>query len=155
MKKIDEIDNAILKMLQEDAKLDVKQIASRVNMTKTPVYERIKKMEKGGVISKYVAVVDRKKIASSMIVFCSVSLEDQKIEKIHQFRNSISEMPEVMECYLMGGANDFLLKVIVADLDAYHRFSSGKLAGLANVSQIQSSFVLDEVKHSTVLPLDE
>jgi len=155
MKKIDEVDGAILKMLQEDAKLDVKQIAARVNMTKTPVYERIKKMEKGGVIAKYVAVVDRKKIAPSMIVFCSVSLEDQKIEKIEQFRNSISEMQEVMECYLMGGANDFLLKVIVADLDAYHRFSSGKLAGLANVSQIQSSFVLDEVKHSTVLPLDE
>ena len=62
-------------------------------------------------------------------------------------------MPEVMECYLMGGANDFLLKVIVADLDAYHHFSSGKLAGLPNVSQIQSSFVLDEVKYSTVLPL--
>ncbi len=153
MKELDQIDGALLRMLQTDAKMDVKEMAEKVNMTKTPVYERIKKMEKSGVIEKYVAVVNRKKIMSSMVVFCSVSLEDQKIEKIDLFRQAISKMPEVMECYLMGGANDFLLKVVVADLDAYHHFSSGKLAGLANVSQIQSSFVLDEVKYSTVLPL--
>lgn len=154
MREIDSIDGVILQQLQSNAKMDVRKIASMVNMTKTPVYERIKKLEQNGVISKYVAIVNRKKVKSSMVVFCFVSLEVQKIEKIEQFRQAISNMPEVMECYLMGGANDFLLKVIVADLDAYHHFSSGKLAGLPNVSQIQSSFVLDEVKYSTVLPLE-
>ena len=150
--KLDEVDRSILKMLQKDAKMDVKIIANSLNMTKTPIYERIKKLEKEGVIEKYVAIANRKKLGASMVVFCSVSLEDQKIDKIEQFRDSISKIEEVMECYLMGGANDFLLKVIVADLDAYHQFSSGILAALPNVSQIQSSFVLDEVKKSTVLP---
>lgn len=154
MREIDSIDGVILQQLQSNAKMDVRKIASMVNMTKTPVYERIKKLEQNGVISKYVAIVNRKKVKSSMVVFCFVSLEVQKIEKIEQFRQAISKMTEVMECYLMGGANDFLLKVIVSDLDAYHHFSSGKLAGLPNVSQIQSSFVLDEVKYSTVLPLE-
>ncbi|MFT7614008.1 MAG: DNA-binding Lrp family transcriptional regulator [Parvicellaceae bacterium] len=150
---MDQIDQSLLKMLQKDAKVDVKYMAERLNMTKTPIYERIKRLERSGIISKYVAVLDRKKLSASMVVFCQVSLDNQKIEKIEQFKNAVAKIPEVMECYLMGGASDFLLKLIVADLDAYHQFSSGKLAGLPNVSQIQSSFVLDEVKRSTVLPV--
>ena len=152
MVKLDPIDKRLLELLQEDAKINVKELAAKLNMTKTPVYERIRRLEKEGVISKYVAVVNRKAINSSMVVFCSVSLESQKLEEIHKFSEAVAEIPEVMECYLMGGVNDFLLKVSVSNLDAYHQFSSGKLAALPNVRQIQSSFVLNEVKHSTVLP---
>jgi Lrp/AsnC family transcriptional regulator len=88
-----------------------------------------------------------------MIVFCSVSLENQKLVQINAFKEAIQNIPEVLECYLMGGANDFLLKVAVKDLQSYHQFSSGKLAALPNVSQIKSTFVLNEVKRSTVFPI--
>ena len=88
-----------------------------------------------------------------MVVFCSVSLDSQKLAEIQKFSEAIKNIPEVMECYLMGGANDFLLKVVVADLNAYHQFSSGKLAALPNVAQIKSTFVLDDIKRSTVFPL--
>ncbi len=90
-----------------------------------------------------------------MVVFCSVSLENQKLEKIQTFSKAVAELPEVMECYLMGGANDFLLKVVVKDLKAYHHFSSGKLAALPNVGLIKSTFVLNEIKRSTVFPVED
>ncbi len=152
---MDQTDRKILQLLQENAKLNIKEIAARVNMTKTPVYERIKRLEKNGVIKKYVAITDKSKAPASMVVFCSVTLEVQKLEQIQQFSEAITKIPEVMECYLLGGANDFLIKVLVKDLAAYHQFSSGKLASLPHVSQIKSSFVLDEIKYSTAVPFME
>ena len=88
-----------------------------------------------------------------MVVFCTVTLDSQKLEEIEVFNKAISEIPEVVECYLMGGSNDFLLKVVVKDLKEYHLFSSGKLASLSNLSQIKSTFVLNEIKKSTVFPI--
>lgn len=88
-----------------------------------------------------------------MVVFCSVSLESQKLEAIEAFSSAVLQFPEVMECYLMGGAQDFLLELIVKDLKDYHVFSSGKLAALPNIAKIQSSFVLNEMDISTVVPI--
>lgn len=153
MPKLDAIDRQILEMLQANSKLNVKEVAGLLKLTKTPVYERIKRYEKEGIIAKYVAVLNREKLAPSMVVFCSVSLDNQKLEAIQQFSLAVKKLPEVMESYLMGGANDFLLKVVVKDLNAYHQFSSGKLAALPNVRLINSSFVLSEVKRSSVFPL--
>lgn len=153
MYKLDAIDKRLLALLQADSKVNVKEIAARLNMTKTPIYERIRRYEKEGIIEKYVAVLNREAANNSMVVFCSVSLDSQKLEEIQKFSAAIKDVPEVMECYLMGGANDFLLKVVVSDLNAYHQFSSGKLAALPNVGQIKSTFVLNEVKRSTVFPL--
>jgi len=152
MQNLDKIDRTILKLLQQDAKLNIKEIASHLNMTKTPVYERIRRLEKTGVISKYVAVVDRKKVAPSVLVFLSGSLEVKKFEQIQEFYDAVEKIPEIMDCYLMGGENDFLLRVIVRDLDAYHAFYSQKISTLPHVGQVRSSFVLNEVKRSTVLP---
>jgi Lrp/AsnC family transcriptional regulator len=153
MAKLDSIDKQLLELLQENSNTNVKEISSRLNLTKTPIYERIKRYDRDGIIKKYVAVLDNAKIENSMVVFCSVSLESQKLEAIEIFKSAVEKIPEVIECYLMGGANDFLLKVVVKDLNAYHHFSSGKLAALQNVSQIKSTFVLHEVKHSTVIPI--
>ncbi len=152
MQNLDKIDRTILKLLQQDAKLNIKEIAAHLNMTKTPVYERIRRLEKTGVISKYVAVVDRKKVAPSVLVFLSGSLEVKKFEQIQEFYDAVEKIPEIMDCYLMGGENDFLLRVIVRDLDAYHAFYSQKISTLPHVGQVRSSFVLNEVKRSTVLP---
>lgn len=153
MAKLDATDKRILEMLQADSKMNVKEIAAQLNLTKTPVYERIKRYEREGIIEKYVAVLDKEKTGNFMVVFCSVSLESQKIKEIESFGAAVEKIPEVLECYLMGGASDFLLKVAVRDLQAYHQFSSGKLAQLPNVAQIKSTFVLNEVKRSTVFPL--
>ena len=151
--KLDKIDKKLLELLQNDSKLNIKELAAKMNLTKTPVYERIKKLEKSGVIDKYVAVVNREKLDSNMVVFCTVTLDSQKLEQINKFNDAISQIPEVVECYLMGGSNDFLLKVVVKDLNEYHLFSSGKLAALPNLSQIRSTFVLNEIKKSTVFPV--
>ncbi|MBL4708452.1 MAG: Lrp/AsnC family transcriptional regulator [Flavobacteriales bacterium] len=153
MVKLDATDKRLLELLQNNSNANVKELATQLNLTKTPIYERVKRYLREGIIKKYVAVLDSSKIESSMVVFSSVSLENQKLEGIEKFKKAIENIPEVVECYLMGGANDFLLKVIVRDLQAYHLFSSGKLAALPNVSQIKSTFVLDEVKRSTVIPL--
>ena len=153
MIKLDAVDKRLLGLLQNNSNINVKEISADLKLTKTPIYERIRRYEKVGLVKKYVAVLDVSKIENLMVVFCSVSLESQKLEGIEEFNQAVEEIPEVIECYLMGGANDFLLKVVVKDLPAYHKFSSGKLAALPNVAQIKSTFVLNEVKRSTVVPL--
>lgn len=153
MPKLDAMDKQLLELLQNDSNANVKEIAAQLNLTKTPIYDRIKRYNREGIIKKYVAVLDTNKIENSITIFCSVSLESQKLEQIETFNRAVENISEVIECYLMGGANDFLLKVVVKDLQAYHQFSSGVLAALPNVSQIKSTFVLNEVKRSTVIPL--
>jgi Lrp/AsnC family transcriptional regulator len=154
MIKLDTIDKKLLELLQANSKLNIKQVADHFHLTKTPVYERIRRLEREGLIERYVAVLDPDKLPSKMVVFCSVSLESQNLEAIRSFAEEVNGLPEVMESYLMGGANDFLLKVMVDDLKAYHEFSAGKLAALPNVAQIKSTFVLNETKRSTVIPLE-
>jgi Lrp/AsnC family transcriptional regulator len=151
--KLDKIDRQLLELLQSDSKMNIKEISSKLNISKTPIYERIKKLEKEGIIKKYVAILDIQKIETPMVVFCSVLLDSQKLKEIEGFSASVIKIPEVMECYLMGGSNDFLLKVVVKNLHDYHLFSSTKLASLPYVAQIKSTFVLDEIKHDTVLPI--
>lgn len=153
MIKLDATDKQLLELLQNDCKMNIKELAAKLNLTKTPIYERIKRFDRNGIITKYVAVVNKDITSNSMIVFCSVTLESQKLSEIQKFSDLIVDLPEVMECYLMGGANDFLLKVAVKDLQAYHQFASGKLALIPHIRQITSTFVLNEVKRSTVFPI--
>ena len=155
MKPLDAIDKRILKILQEDASRNVKEIAADLNMTKTPIYERIKRLENDKIIDKYVVVVDRKKISSSIIVFLMGSLEVKKFEEINDFYEAIEKIPEIMECYLMGGETDFIMKVICPGLDTYHDFYAKTIATIPRIGQIKSSFVINEVKKSTVLPFFE
>ncbi|MFK7935906.1 MAG: Lrp/AsnC family transcriptional regulator [Saprospiraceae bacterium] len=153
MKELDQIDRTILNLLQENGKLNVKEIAEQLGITKTPIYERIKRLENDGIIDRYVALLNREKISPSIIVFCSITLEMQKFEYFDQFYQQIIQFPEVMECYTIGGGFDFMLKIVVKDLQAYYDFSSQKLATLPNIGGVTSSFVLKEIKNSTVLPV--
>ena len=149
---LDATDQQILNMLQEDAKINIKEIAAKLNMTKTPIYERIKRLEKEGVIDKYVTLLDRKKLTSSIIVFLEGSLKVEKFEQADEFFEAVAATPEIVECYLMGGQNDFMLKVIAPELDKYHDFYASKIASLPRVAQIKGSFVIKEIKHTTRLP---
>lgn len=153
MINLDAVDKCLLEILQNDSNTNIKEISARLNLTKSPIYDRIRRLEKLGLIEKHVAVLNTNLLDNYMVVYCSVSLENQKLEAIEAFSKSVDSISEVIECYLMGGANDFLLKVIVKDLQAYHKFSTGKLASLPNVAQIKSTFVLNETKRSTIIPV--
>ena len=102
MTKLDTTDKRLLELLQKDAKTNAKELASQLNLTKTPIYERMRRYDREGIIKKYVAVLDTTKIKSSMVVFCSVSLESQKLSAIESFGKAVNRIPEVIECYLMG-----------------------------------------------------
>ncbi len=151
--KLDDIDRKILKILEKDAKTIAKTIAEELHLTKTPVYERIKRLEQEGFIARYTAIIEKEKIESSITVFSFVSLEVQKGYLMDDFLEMVSGFPEVVECFVVGGEFDFLLKVIVKNLDAYYGFAKSKIATLPNVGVVKSAFVLKEVKDETAFPL--
>lgn len=151
--KLDAIDREILKILENDAKTVAKAIAEQLGLTKTPVYERIKRLEKEGYIKNYVAILDTDKIAQSITVFSFVSLEAQKGSFMDDFLEKVGRFKEVTECYVVGGEFDFLLKVTVKSLDAYYDFAKTRIASLPNIGAVKSAFVLNEVKNSQHFPL--
>ena len=153
IEKLDAIDRGILRILEKDAKTVAKAIAEELGLTKTPVYERIKRLEKEGYIKNYVAVLDTAKIAQSITVFSFVSLEAQKGSLMDNFLEKVMEFNEVSECYVVGGEFDFLLKVTVKNLDAYYDFAKSKIATLANIGAVKSAFVLNEAKNQQHFPL--
>ena len=150
---LDKTDLMILNLLQNNAHFTIKEIAAAVNMSLTPVHERIKKMENEGVIEKYVTLLDKKKLGKSLIVYCNITLTKQAADDFKIFNEAIDLLPEVVECSVVSGTFDYILKVILADMDAYYLFHQNKLATIKCVSQINSFFVMNEVKYSTALPL--
>lgn len=154
MLKLDKLDKSILKLLQKDCSLNTKQIADAVGLTITPTYERIRRMEKNGIIEKYVAILNKQRAGKSLVVFCNVSLQLHSKPLLKKFEQSIVRFDEVMECYHMAGAFDYLLKVLATDMNEYQNFINNKLAVLENISNVQSSFVLTEVRHKTEIKLD-
>ncbi len=149
----DETDRKILRHLQVNSKIEIEKLSRALNMTKAPIYKRIAALEQAGFISQYVALLDRRKVGFPLLVFCAVSLNIQNAEFIAQFNKQVKGIEEIIECYLTGGVFDFILKVVVQDLEAYNEFASRKLATIPNVGKIQSSFVLEDIKFSTVLPV--
>ncbi|NJB37842.1 Lrp/AsnC family transcriptional regulator [Croceivirga sp. JEA036] len=151
--QLDAIDKQILKLLEQDGKMVAKTIAEQLGLTKTPVYDRIRRLEKEGFIKRYAAILDKEKIAESITVFSFVSLEVQKAEFMDQFIARIQDFPEVVECFVVGGEFDFLLKVMVKDLDAYYTFAKQRVATLPNIGAVKSAFGLKEAKQDYRFPL--
>ena len=149
--KIDQTDKEILKHLQEDALLTTKELASRLNLSATPVYERVRRLEKDGYIKKYVALVDREKIEKDLMVFCSIRLKEHAQEAGAKFVQEIVQLNEVNECYNISGDYDFILKIIVKDMREYQSFLMNKLASLENIGSTHSIFVMSEIKNDTAL----
>ncbi len=146
---LDPIDWQILDLLQHNAKLTNKEIAEKVGKTSTPVYERIKRLEQQGYIKQYVAILDKKKIGRTLSAFTSVQLKEHEHTVLQQFEQEIVQLPEVMECYHMTGTDDYLLKVVVRDMDEYQEFIKFKLSKIANIATVRSSFIMTEIKHET------
>jgi Lrp/AsnC family transcriptional regulator, leucine-responsive regulatory protein len=148
---IDAVDLKILKILQKDALMTTKEIAAVLNLTTTPVHERIKKLKREGFIAKYTIELNRKKLNKNLMVFCNVSLKEHAQEFLRRFEEEIQSVPEVVECYCISGGSDFLLKVIVADMDDYKDFILNKLAAVSNIGSAQSNFVITEAKQQSIL----
>ena len=154
MAQLDETDIKILQALQLDAKVNTKELSEQLHISKTPIYERSKRLENDGYIKGYTALVDNKKVGLPLIVFCNVSLAVHDDEHIQRFKQEIADIDEIMECYSTGGIYDFFLKVVLKDLDAYNQFVFEKLTKVHGIVKMQSSFVLSEIKHTTVLNID-
>jgi Lrp/AsnC family transcriptional regulator, leucine-responsive regulatory protein len=151
---LDEVDRKILAQLQTDGRMSLSDLAGKVGLSSSPCLRRVRILEREGVISRYVAVLDQRAVGLPVSVFVSIKLERQKQEALDQFAKAIARWPEVLECYLMTGPRDYWLRVVVPDLAAYERFVKQKLTRLDGVASIESSFALEQVKYSNVLPIE-
>ena len=151
---LDEVDRRIINCLQSDARLTIVELAERVGLSPTPCARRIKILERSGVISRYVTLLDQKSVGLPVSVFVNVTLERQVEQALEGFEKTILERPEVMECYLMTGDADYLLRVVTSDLESYERFLVDHLTRIPGVSSIKSSFSLKQVSYRTALPLE-
>ncbi|MFZ5733058.1 MAG: Lrp/AsnC family transcriptional regulator [Pseudomonadota bacterium] len=153
MTDLDVIDRKILAILQQDGRTTMQQLADQVGLSLSPCHRRVKLLEAQGVISRYAAMVDQKAIGLHVSVFISIKLVRQKEEDLARFAKAISKWDEVLECYLMTGNRDYLLRVVAADLAAYEKFLKTKLTRLDGIASIESSFALSQVKYSIALPV--
>jgi Lrp/AsnC family leucine-responsive transcriptional regulator len=151
--EIDAIDRRILVALQRDGRMPFQDLAGRVGLTPSPTLRRVRMLEEAKVIRGYVAVVDQKAVGLPISIFASVKLERQREHDINRFAAAVENWPEVVECYLMTGQRDYLLRIVVPDLEAYETFLRTKLTRLEGVGSIESSFALAQVKHTNVLPI--
>ena len=149
--ELDQKDLAILKLLQHNARITVKEISEKVNLSTTPVFERIRWMEKSGVIKQYATLVDPAKLNRRLAVIVYVSLKQHNKTAGSKFVKAINDMNEVLECYSISGEFDFMLKVVVEDMNAYYDFHVNRLSELENIGNVQSIFVMGVVKDTHVL----
>lgn len=150
---LDPIDMEILRLLQKDATQNNKELSFKLNKSIATVHERVKRLKEQGYIKRVVAILDRKKIDRNLLAFSHVFLKAHTAETLVEFETEVAKFPEVMECFQMTGAYDFILRIATSDMDAYHLFLRNKLATLPNVSTVQSFFVLSETKSDTAYPL--
>jgi len=151
--KLDAIDIKILGVLQDDASISNTELADRVGLSQSPCLRRVKALEDAKIIRKRVTLLDPRSIDLCVNVFVSVTLEKQVRERLQDFETEVLRRPEVLECYLMTGEADYLLRVVVQDLDAYERFLKNHLTRITGVASIKSSFALNQVQYRTALPL--
>ena len=150
---LDAIDKKILTLLQQDGRMSIAELAGKVGLSASPCLRRIRLLEQAGIIARYVAVLDQRAVGLPVSVFVSIKLESQREDALDRFAKSIERWPEVLECYLMTGPRDYLLRVVVADLAAYEEFLKQKLTRLKGIGSIESSFALGQVKYTNVLPI--
>jgi Lrp/AsnC family transcriptional regulator, leucine-responsive regulatory protein len=150
---LDEIDRKILRHLQEEARISNADLADRVGLSPAPCLRRVRTLEEGRVIRKYVTLLDPAAVNLGVTVFVQISLDLQVEDRLEIFERAVMRRPEVLECYLMTGDADYLVRVVVPDVAAYERFLKDTLTRIEGVAGIKSSFALKQVKYSTVLPI--
>tara|TARA_R110002049_G_scaffold76250_1_gene196065 strand:- start:11329 stop:11814 length:486 start_codon:yes stop_codon:yes gene_type:complete len=150
---LDAIDIRILKLIQANSSLTTKDLAAKVNLSTTPVFERVKKLEKNGYIKSYVAILDAEKLNKGLMVFCNITLKEHTRDIGNQFVKDILHLHEVIECYNISGDYDFLLKILVKDMKEYQNFVLDHLGSIKNIGSAHSTFVMGEIKNSYAVPI--
>lgn len=153
MNRLDKTDLQILRILQENARLTTKELAARVHLSPTPVFERLKRLDNEGYIRKYVAVLDAEKLHCGFVVFCSVKLRRLNRDIAAEFTRIVRGIPEVTECYNISGDYDYLLKIHSPDMKYYQEFTLNVLGTIDSLGSLMSTFVMDEVKHDYGIPI--
>ena len=146
---MDIIDKKLLSLLQEDTKKTTKELSLKLNLSVTAVYERIKKLEREGVIDKYVALLNRNKIDKGFVVFCHIKLVQHSKDFLTKFESEVVKLTEVLECFHVSGDYDYILKVYVKDMEEYREFMVTKLTTLQHIGSTHSTFMIGEVKNTT------
>ena len=145
--KLDKVDLQILRTLQENARLTTKELAAQVSLSSTPVFERLKRLEREGYLKKYIAVLDADKLTPGFVVFCNVKLRRMNKDIAMEFTRIIQNIPEVTECYNISGSYDYLLKIHAPNMKYYQEFIINVLGTIDSLGSLESMFVMDEVKH--------
>lgn len=150
---LDNIDNQLLRFLQQDCKQTNKELSSKLNLSVTAVYERIKKLEREGIIKRYVSVLDKEKVGLGFVVFCQIKLAQHSREFLTKFEAEVIKLEEVLECFHVSGEYDYLLKVLVKDMAHFRSFMVSKLTTIQHIGSTQSSFTISEVKNDTAITI--
>lgn len=149
--KLDQTDFKLLALLQKSSKRTNKELGAKLDLSVTAVFERIRKLERSGVISRYMAIVDTRKVERSFMAFCQIKLVQHTKANVSRFEKQVAELEEVLECYNVSGEYDYLLKVLVKDMEAYREFMLHKLTTLDHIGSTQSTFVISEVKNAMAI----
>lgn len=152
--QLDQTDKRLLAFLQKNSKQTHKELSHKLNLSVTAVYERIKKLEREGIIRDYAALVDKEKVDLGFVVFCHVKLLQHTKEYLQEFEKAVEKLDEVMECYHVSGEYDYLIKVLVKDMKHFRSFMVTKLTTLRHIGSTESSFSINEVKHTTAITLN-
>lgn len=152
--KLDATDRQLLQLLQEDGRMTIKELSNQLNLSTTPVFERIKKLEKNGVIDRYMAVLNPDKLGKKLTAFAHISIKDHAKELVESFVEKVVSFPEVQEFHYVSGASDFMIKVLVADMEQYNHFIMKKLSTVPNIGKVESLFSLSARKKTTAIPVE-
>lgn len=147
----DATDKKLLALLQEDSTQTTKQLSAKLSLSVTAIYERVKKLEREGIIEKYVALLDRKKVDRGFVVFCHLKLIQHTKEYMTRFEKEVKQLEEVLECYHVSGDYDYILKIYVENMEAYREFMVTKLTTLQHIGSTHSTFMIGEVKNTTAI----
>ncbi|WP_026708060.1 Lrp/AsnC family transcriptional regulator [Flavobacterium frigidarium] len=150
---LDPIDKKLLLLLQTDSKRTNKELSIKLNLSVTAVYERIKKLEREKIIEKYVVVLNKSKVEKGFVVFCHLKLLQHSHEFLTHFESEVVKLHEILECHHVSGDYDYILKIVVKDMAAYREFLVNKLTTLQHIGSTQSTFMISEVKNTTVVPI--
>lgn len=153
--RLDKVDLQILQTLQDNSRLTTKELAARVSLSSTPVFERLKRLESSGYIKKYIAVLDADKLNRGFVVFCMVKMTRLNADIADDFMRVVRQMPQVTECYNISGSYDYLMKIQAPDMKYYRDFILNALGRIDYLASIESVFVMDEIKHEYGIQLEE
>ena len=149
----DKADKQLLDLLQKDSKITTKELSLHMNLSSTAVYERVRKLERNGVIKGYIALVDKEKVDKAFVVFCQIKLDQHKHEHVNKFEREVIKFEEVLECFNISGEYDYILKIVVTNMKAYRDFLNTKLTTLDHISSTHSTFIINEVKDTSAIHL--